>query len=1739
MTPPKPAPLSLLSVNVNGLGVGDRARRLFHFLVDTAGNPDVVFLQELKVADAAALHTAMQHGRGIGLPYRAAAFCSPGTVAARGVAILVREGSLLYDSAAAADVVRVHSDSEGRFLRVDFPLMCHDLSLICVYAPNSGHERDVFFSSLTDLVPDGRTVLMGGDFNCICDTDLDQIPPDAGRHRLAGAASLTSLMQHRGLVDAFRCLHPADATAVTHVRASVAAPGQPAHSMARLDRWLVSEEVVHDWGCSTPRPLPGLSDHLAVCLRVCPPALPSLGRGRPTFPLHLLSLPEWCERLGTWLAEYVDANPPPSSPAECPGLERWLRLKEALLAKARALDCEWRRKSRQQVAALQQAATVAMSAAAAMAAPAPAAPTMGSPTPGEASSRMDGTATQRPPSWPLNPHAPPFVPRDAASSSSSQDMSDVAAAASASGADDSELDRRVDDIMRALKAMRDQVAFGADMTARAACMHWEEYGERCTATHFAMGKALPRASLISTLRDRAGVVYDLGSVASGHDLNTPLFDYFSGNSPCGLFRVGAVNVAAQDAMLASIDRRLSPEQAEAAEGPEGDGTITLECLAAALVACQNGKSPGRDGLPYEVYKRFWDELGPLLTDALADVFEHGPHSAEWAQGVIALLYKGKGARDDLASYRPITLLNCDYKLASRVISDRLQRPLDFLIDPCQTAFIAGRCIDANIHTRQLLADYLDAEQEAGVMLIMDVSKAYDRVDRGWLMRCAVEMGLPAGMRRWFERFMADTTAQVTVNGWLSGSFPVCNGLPQGGPLAPPLYVLQQQPLAAALRRAQAEGRLSAPRLAGCDGQQGDVLSPLGMHADDLKLFLSSLRDGEEAWRLIELHQAASNALMNKHKTRGLCLGTHAMPPDGKCGVTGADFNLREGESCITALGIPCTTNPDVAADSVFPARVAACRAVAERWSAIPMTLAGRILNSMQAVLSMVVYFVAHVAAQSSTARYDKQLMSLTEGYIAGGQRPEDATVSYGSKPCLLPQLGIARLPTKLGGMGAPDLPSQMISLRAKAVAVGISPAGKPYRSLLLAQLRRAAPHPRWGPVWLFSDVPVPSDGRLSAYMRAIVTAYRDSQPQPHTPPGGSDLPARALLLMPLYFNRHLLDADGKVLQPPAQPPDEWPFTLQQLAECSADLRQHAALQAVQACLPDPWRRAMHKAIQGERALADEDEWWLSGCGRVARKKGGPDGGGFSYALARSSGLLDWLPGQPSGTTSPRLPWRPACVLTVPKPRIEWTAEETAAYDMAAPEEKAAARPTQPQVLDVWARVEVYPDAWAHGGVPLSCYNAATVRRLLTLQACMTTVRKYQPHYVPGQPMQPRLWSTVGATTEPSLSSVETSPSATAGGLASVERSWTAQCAAVAADAAAEQLDLDAGGCSGRISSAAAGAAVAAALPASMRLDVQRPARAQPRPRAPPDSQPGASDRLGGVAEADVAAGLEAPLPTPPLQDGRCTEYGQFWKAVHTTTLPKHYAVFAYRLAHAALPCNAMRVARLGARGGSAACPLCCGPGPLAAGPLETYSHLFLECPACKPAVEWLADVWLSIAGERPPLTAAVIVADDPAAWPQRPAGVGARMWSALRIALLYHIWEARQSGDPTSRSAHSIVRATVSALRQAMQMQYNRLYASRELEQHLPARVIASRNGAAAKADLTPWLQYGLCYLEARLPAAASQQASQHTATATGGGSQLRRRQRTPPLALHITLTVDTPVPGPPPPPSATRAPSP
>ncbi|BDA40490.1 Transposon TX1 uncharacterized 149 kDa protein [Coccomyxa sp. Obi] len=250
----------------------------------------------------------------------------------------------------------------------------------------------------------------------------------------------------------------------------------------------------------------------------------------------------------------------------------------------------------------------------------------------------------------------------------------------------------------------------------------------------------------------------------------------------GIFAARPVSQPAQAELLEALDKSLTPEAAATAEGSSSDGSIPITELEAALRSMPRGKAPGLDGIPYEFYQRFWPLVGGELTAVLLDAFTSPASPAlppSMLQGRIILLYKGKGAdRASPASYRPITLLNTDYKLAARTVASRLGPVLRQVVDPTQTGFLPKRWVGDNVLAHLEEISYLQDTQQPGVIVFRDFEKAFDRLDRAWIEQCMAAVGFGAGAQRWVRILHTGTTARVAFNGWHTDAFPEDRAIPK-------------------------------------------------------------------------------------------------------------------------------------------------------------------------------------------------------------------------------------------------------------------------------------------------------------------------------------------------------------------------------------------------------------------------------------------------------------------------------------------------------------------------------------------------------------------------------------------------------------------------------------------------------------------------------------------------------------------------------------------------------------------------------------------------------------------------------------------------------------------------------------------------------------------------------------------------------------------------------------------------
>ena len=96
-----------------------------------------------------------------------------------------------------------------------------------------------------------------------------------------------------------------------------------------------------------------------------------------------------------------------------------------------------------------------------------------------------------------------------------------------------------------------------------------------------------------------------------------------------------------------------------------EGYLTeKECLE-ALRSVEPNKIPGSNGLPAEFYKVFWKEISTTLIRALNYSYESGQLSITQRRGIIKLIPKKDAEPYFIKNWRPLTLLNCDYKIAAK------------------------------------------------------------------------------------------------------------------------------------------------------------------------------------------------------------------------------------------------------------------------------------------------------------------------------------------------------------------------------------------------------------------------------------------------------------------------------------------------------------------------------------------------------------------------------------------------------------------------------------------------------------------------------------------------------------------------------------------------------------------------------------------------------------------------------------------------------------------------------------------------------------------------------------------------------------------------------------------------------------------------------------------------------------------------------------------------------------------
>ncbi len=252
------------------------------------------------------------------------------------------------------------------------------------------------------------------------------------------------------------------------------------------------------------------------------------------------------------------------------------------------------------------------------------------------------------------------------------------------------------------------------------------------------------------------------------------------------------------------------------------------------------KAPGLESFPLLFYQRFWRVIKNDLMEVFHNLHRERLNLDSVNRGWICLIPK-KTEAAEVRDFRPICLVNGLSKIISKVLATRLQRVLEMLINPYQTAFIKGCSILDNFFTAHILTHHLQSFKQRAALFKIDFERAFDHLNWHFLVDLLQSRGFNSIWVNWIKTLPFSSSTAMLLNGTLRAFFQCKRGLRQGDPLSPLLFILC---IDALFRMFQQASSYSLLPLVGAGGVNIHTLQ----FADDLLLFFDGTRDRQRLLR---------------------------------------------------------------------------------------------------------------------------------------------------------------------------------------------------------------------------------------------------------------------------------------------------------------------------------------------------------------------------------------------------------------------------------------------------------------------------------------------------------------------------------------------------------------------------------------------------------------------------------------------------------------------------------------------------------------------------------------------------------------------------------------------------------------------------------------------------------------------------------------------------------------------------
>jgi hypothetical protein len=433
--------------------------------------------------------------------------------------------------------------------------------------------------------------------------------------------------------------------------------------------------------------------------------------------------------------------------------------------------------------------------------------------------------------------------------------------------------------------------------------------------------------------------------------------------------------------------------------PEQNATlmrpITQEEVDQAAKSMPPGKAPGPDGFTTDFFHHCWDIVRKEVWEVVEESRTSGQVLSALNATFLTLIPKEERVTNP-KQFRPIALCNVIYKIITKVVANRLKPILTFVISKEQAGYVEGRQIMDSVILAHEVIHSLKSTKTPGMLIKLDLSKAFDRVSWQYLRAILNSFGFDQHWVNWILNLTSSAFFSILVNGVPSRPFSPSRGIRQGDPLSPFLFVLMAEGLGCYIKSVVLEGSLKGLPL--------HNIQPAPSHSqfvDDTLLMNSPMaREANKLNSILSDFTEASGMTLNLDKSKLFFFNTPAVVQLHISRLLG----IPKSSLLSNYLGIPLTgaSARSISWDNLL-------LSISNRmnnWTFRPLNIAARLVLLKSVLQTLPTYLFTALAAPKQII---KAIRNLQRNFLWHRHQPNKKWVLVGwDKICT---------PKSMGGLG--------------------------------------------------------------------------------------------------------------------------------------------------------------------------------------------------------------------------------------------------------------------------------------------------------------------------------------------------------------------------------------------------------------------------------------------------------------------------------------------------------------------------------------------------------------------------------------------------------------------------------------------------------------------------------------------------------------------------------------------------